>query len=168
MHNTSSINALFARFKKNFMHKKYIIKYRSVPFLEVALDCNIYLFLFSSDFSSDLRFVSGYPSWDCIAGRRITPWVFRSAVAVGTLSNPCSSIRLVVCNHCSNWTWVVEEILDFFVLGCVLRTAGSSIIWNYADPLTSLELLNYYLTLTTVILWKFCKLSPLYHNVETN
>ena len=29
------------------------------------------------------------------------------------------------------------------VLGCVLRTAGSSIIWNYADPLTSLELLNY-------------------------
>ena len=33
------------------------------------------------------------------------------------------------------------------VLGCVLRTAVSSIIWNYADPLTSLELLNYYLTL---------------------
>ena len=33
------------------------------------------------------------------------------------------------------------------VLGCVLCTAGSSIIWNYADPLTSLELLNYYLTL---------------------
>ena len=28
------------------------------------------------------------------------------------------------------------------VPGCVLRTAGSSIIWNYADPLTSLELLN--------------------------
>ena len=33
------------------------------------------------------------------------------------------------------------------VLGCILRTAGSSIIRNYADPLTSLELLNYYLTL---------------------
>ena len=33
------------------------------------------------------------------------------------------------------------------VIGYVLRTAGSSIIWNYADPLTSLELLNYYLTL---------------------
>ena len=33
------------------------------------------------------------------------------------------------------------------VLGCVQRTAGNSIIWNYADPLTSLELLNYYLTL---------------------
>ena len=33
------------------------------------------------------------------------------------------------------------------ILGCVLRTAGSSIIWNYADPLTSLELLNCYLTL---------------------
>ena len=32
------------------------------------------------------------------------------------------------------------------VLGCVLRTAGNSIIWNYADPFTSLELLNYYLT----------------------
>ena len=28
------------------------------------------------------------------------------------------------------------------LIGCVLRTAGSSIIWNYADPLTSLELLN--------------------------
>ena len=33
------------------------------------------------------------------------------------------------------------------IIGCVLRTAGSSIIWNYADPLTSIELLNYYLTL---------------------
>ena len=33
------------------------------------------------------------------------------------------------------------------VIGCILRTAGSFIIWNYADPLTSLELLNYYLTL---------------------
>ena len=29
------------------------------------------------------------------------------------------------------------------VIGCVLRTAGSSIILNYADPLTSLELYNY-------------------------
>ena len=28
------------------------------------------------------------------------------------------------------------------VIGCVLRTAGSSIILNYADPLTSLELLT--------------------------
>jgi len=51
------------------------------------------------------------------------------------------------CNHCSIWTWVVEEILAFLVVGCVLRTAGSPFIWNYADPLTSLELLNYYLTL---------------------
>ena len=33
------------------------------------------------------------------------------------------------------------------VIGCVLRTAGSSIIWNYADPLTSLELLNCHLIL---------------------
>ena len=32
-------------------------------------------------------------------------------------------------------------------MGCVLRTAGSSIIFCYANPLTSLELLNYYLTL---------------------
>ena len=33
------------------------------------------------------------------------------------------------------------------VIGCVLRTAGRSFMWNYADPLTSLELLNYYITL---------------------
>ena len=33
------------------------------------------------------------------------------------------------------------------VKGCVLRTAGIAIIWNYADPLTSLELLNFYLIL---------------------
>ena len=30
--------------------------------------------------------------------------------------------------------------------GCVLGTSGNSIIWYYADPLTSLELLNYDLT----------------------
>ena len=47
------------------------------------------------------------------------------------------------CNHCSN-CW---RNFGLLVLGCVLRTAGNSIIWNYADPLTSLELLNYYLTL---------------------
>ena len=29
------------------------------------------------------------------------------------------------------------------VLGCVQRTAENSIIWNYADPLTLLELINY-------------------------
>ena len=29
------------------------------------------------------------------------------------------------------------------VIGYVLRNAGSSIIWNYADPLISLELLIY-------------------------
>ena len=33
------------------------------------------------------------------------------------------------------------------VIGCVLRTEGSSLVWHYADPLTSLELLNFYLTL---------------------
>ena len=34
------------------------------------------------------------------------------------------------------------------VIGCVLRTAGSFIILNYADPFTSLELLNCNLTLS--------------------
>ena len=43
------------------------------------------------------------------------------------------------CNHCSKSTWVVWAL----VIGWVLR----SIIWNYAIPLTSLELCNYYLTL---------------------
>ena len=47
------------------------------------------------------------------------------------------------CNHCSKL--VVEEMLVF--LGLVLRTAGRSFKWNYADPLTSLELLNYCLPL---------------------
>ena len=32
------------------------------------------------------------------------------------------------------------------VVGCVLRTAGSSLVWNYTDPLTLLELFNYHLT----------------------
>ena len=36
------------------------------------------------------------------------------------------------------------------VIGRVLRTAGSSIIRNYADPLTSLELLNYYLNMAMI------------------
>ena len=40
------------------------------------------------------------------------------------------------CNHCSNWTWVVGRNFGLLVLGYVLRTAGNSIIWNYADPLT--------------------------------
>ena len=33
------------------------------------------------------------------------------------------------------------------VKGCVLRTAGSFLYLNYADPLTSLDLLNYHFTL---------------------
>ena len=33
----------------------------------------------------------------------------------------------------------------------VLRTAGSSIIWNYADPIILLELLNYYLNLDVTV-----------------
>ena len=33
------------------------------------------------------------------------------------------------------------------VKGCDLRTAGSFNIWNYANLLTSLALINYYLTL---------------------
>ena len=32
--------------------------------------------------------------------------------------------------------------LCLLVLGCVLRTAGSSMICNYSDPLSTLELLN--------------------------
>ena len=36
---------------------------------------------------------------------------------------------------------------DLLVISYVLRTAGSSYMWNYTDPLTSLELLNYYLNL---------------------
>ena len=36
------------------------------------------------------------------------------------------------------------------VIGCVLRTARSSIILNYEDPLNSLELLNYYLILAMI------------------
>ena len=45
---------------------------------------------------------------------------------------------------------VVNGLLKKFwplVLGCVLRTAGSLIIWN---PRTLLELLNYYLTLAWI------------------
>ena len=51
------------------------------------------------------------------------------------------------CNHCSNGHGLLKFFLAFLVIGYVLRTAGSSFMWNYADPLTSLELLNYYLTL---------------------
>ena len=64
----------------------------------------------------------------------------RAFIQVGAIASCCCCLP---CNHCSNWTWVVEEI-GLLVLGCVLRTAGNSIIWNYAEPLTSLELLNYY------------------------
>ena len=39
------------------------------------------------------------------------------------------------------------------MIGCVLRTAGSSIIWNYADPLTSIEQLICYLTLAMSSTW---------------
>ena len=63
-------------------------------------------------------------------------------------------LTFIPCNHCSNWTWVVENNL---VYGnrLLLRTAGSSLIWNYAEPLTSLELLKYYLTLA-VSSGRFC------------
>ena len=30
----------------------------------------------------------------------------------------------------------MKKCCPYLVLGCVLRTAGSSFIWNYADPLT--------------------------------
>ena len=51
------------------------------------------------------------------------------------------SLLLLPCNHCSIGHGLLKKYWPL-VLGCVLRTAGSSIIWNYADPLTSLELLN--------------------------
>ena len=45
---------------------------------------------------------------------------------------------------------IVHGLLKKFrpiVIGCVVHTAGSSLNWNYADPLNSLELPNCYLTL---------------------
>ena len=50
------------------------------------------------------------------------------------------------CNHCKNGTWVAKKFWPM-VKGCVLRTADSFNIWNYANLLTSLALINYYLTL---------------------
>ena len=41
------------------------------------------------------------------------------------------------------------------VVDCFLRNAGSSLIWNYADPLTALELLHYYPTLVRSALFAF-------------
>ena len=41
--------------------------------------------------------------------------------------------------------------LWYIVIGCVLLTTGRLIIWNYADPLTSLELLNYNLTVMSIV-----------------
>ena len=65
------------------------------------------------------------------------------------LKKNLSQIIVVVVNHVTTVA-IGHRVLKKFwpmVLGCVLRTAGSSIIQNYADPLTSLELLNIYLTL---------------------
>ena len=52
-------------------------------------------------------------------------------------------VYILQCNHCSNCSncsnmgcW---RHFGLLVLGCVLRTAGNSIIWYYADPLTSLN-----------------------------
>ena len=45
----------------------------------------------------------------------------------------------LLCDHCSNWTWVGEETLAYGI-SCVLHTARSSLIRNYADPLISLDL----------------------------
>ena len=41
---------------------------------------------------------------------------------------------------------MLKKFWAFLVIGCILRTAGCSFIRNYADPLTLLELLNFYLT----------------------
>ena len=56
------------------------------------------------------------------------------------------------CNQCSNGHGLLKKFWPM-VIGCALRTAGSSIIWNYADPLTSLELLNtvYIYSVTLII-----------------
>ena len=56
-------------------------------------------------------------------------------------------VVVVYHNHCSKWTWVVKVILAY---GNRLRSTHCrefDLIRHYADPLTLLELLNYYLTL---------------------
>ena len=67
---------------------------------------------------------------------------------VGALFVPALRIRISYCcwpcNHYSNWTWVVQEILAFMVIGCVLRTAGISLIWKLCRPI--------YFTRTTQLL----------------
>ena len=65
------------------------------------------------------------------------------------LPNSYAALYVVVVYHVTIVAIRHGLLKEFWplVLGCVLSTAGSSIIWNYADPLTSLELLNYYLTL---------------------
>ena len=46
------------------------------------------------------------------------------------------------CNHCSNRHGLLEKFWPL-VIGCVLRTVGSFFhLKLYADPITSLELLN--------------------------
>ena len=57
--------------------------------------------------------------------------------------------RCLPCNHCSNRAWVVKEILAF---GNRLRSTHCRRFplfetMQSADPLTSLELFNYYITL---------------------
>ena len=66
-------------------------------------------------------------------------------IIISDLWQPCCCC--LPCNHCSNRHGLLKKFWPFLVIGCVLRTAGSSFMWNYADPLTSLELLNYYITL---------------------
>ena len=60
----------------------------------------------------------------------------------------------VVVNHVTNVAIEHGLLKKFWCLvkGCVIHTAGTSfLIWNYADPLTSLELISYYLTLAMSI-----------------
>ena len=71
-------------------------------------------------------------------------WTYATTHGQGEVIIECCCC--LPCNHCSIWTWVVEEILAYGI-DCVLWTAGSYLIYNYAFPLASLELFNYYLTL---------------------
>ena len=86
--------------------------------------------------------------WAQVRHIRLTPWAVESyslhacsRVEFHASLSTCIGCCCLPSNHFSNWTfWPM-------IIAYVLRNAGRSIICNYADRLTSLELLNYYLTL---------------------
>ena len=72
-----------------------------------------------------------------------SPW----ALILASISLPAppsrSMCHFVVVYHVAIvaiWHGLLKKFWPM-VIGCALRTAASSLIWNYADPLTSLELL---------------------------